>query len=175
MVDSRESPEGPDALEPGFASATTEERIYSFLVQSREPVSAPEVAETLECSKDTARKYLEWFTELGIANKHDGRPTTYERNPEYFEWKYVTRLADTHTLEELQANILDLRTRLSTLREQYDTDDPSTVDLAETAHDLETDIETVWDDLSTWTGIKEEIRLHERARQRQLDRAEASG
>lgn len=172
-----DDPDGPtrrlDDLEPAFDGASTEERVFDFLIQHAGPASAPEVARAIDCSKDTARKYLEWFGELGVARTYEGRPTTYERNEEYFEWRYVSRLAESHTPEELRANVVDLRDRVETFRERYDAEDPQSVDLLEATRELDADVEEVWDDLSTWAGLLDEIRLHDRARRRRANRTEA--
>lgn len=164
-----------DDLESVFTDApSTEERIYSLLVQNTGGVSAPDVAEQLSCSTDTARKYLNWFTELGVATKRDGRPVQYERNTEYFEWRYVSELANTHSLEDLRGNVLDIRDQLTTFRDRYDADNPASIDVVEAADRLDVDLEEAWDDLSTWASLEEELRLHDRARRRLSDRAEAS-
>lgn len=160
------------ALEPAFDEPTTEERIYSLVVQSDEAWSAPAVAAELDCSKDTARKYLEWFSKLGIFDRHEGRPVTYERNEAYFEWRYVTQLAESHSLAELRENVTDLRERLASYRETYGADQPSEVDLSDDLQDIEGDVEETWDDLSIWASIEEELRLHERARQYLTDATE---
>lgn len=162
---------GRASLEPSFANPSTEERVYSLLVGSSEAWSAPAVADALECSPDTARKYLEWFAELGILSGSDGRPRTYQRNEAYFEWRYVQQLTETHTLVELRENVSDLRERLETYRERYGEESPSAVDALREGQLSGEDVEVVWDDLSAWAGIEEELRLHERARQQLLDRS----
>jgi hypothetical protein len=164
-----------DDLESVFADAPSiEERVYSFLVQDADGVSAPDVAARLSCSADTARKYLEWFAELGVATRREGRPVVYERNAAYFEWRYVSELADAHSLAELRANVLDVRERLGALRDRYDADDPAGVDVVEAAERLGIDVEEAWDDLSAWASLEEELRLQDRARRRLSDRTHAS-
>lgn len=167
MTDNHPTPRpNVDELTPAFADQSVEERIYSLIVQSGEEWSAPGVADELDCSTDTARKYLNWFAELGIFRTHDGRPTTYERNEDYFEWRYVTQLAEAHTLPELKENVIELRDQLKTYREQYGVESPDTIDLTDDMQDVDKDIEAVWDDLSTWANLEDELRLHERARRR---------
>ena len=167
-----EPPPNLDGIEPAFSEPTTEEQVFSVLVQSTEPLRVSDVVEQVACSKDTARKYLEWFTELGIATKHSGRPVQYERNDEYFEWRYVSRLADEHTLVELRETVVGLRDRLDTFRDRYDADDPASVDATAAAEEHDRPIEEVWDDLTTWASLREEIRLHDRARQLLTDRGD---
>jgi hypothetical protein len=160
-------------LQSVFTESSTEERVYQVLVGLREPKSAPAVGEQADCSADTARKYLNWFADLGIARKHEGTPVTFERNEEYFEWQSVTRIADTHTHSDLKSTIADLRKRRESLRERYGAESPRAVDTEELLETTGIDIETLWDDLSTWAGLDEEIRLHDRARRRLIDRNEA--
>lgn len=155
--------EGPPSLDTAFDDLSSKERIYSSLVQTREPTSAQDIAERADCPTDTARKYLDWFTQLDIAIRYDGRPTTYERNEAYFQWRYVNSLAENHTIEELRENVQALRDRLTEYREKYSTEEPETVNSLE----VETDetIDNIWSDLTNWVTIQEEFRLHERARQ----------
>lgn len=99
-----------DDLESVFSEEPSiEERIYSHLVETTEGMTAPAVAEQLSCSKDTARKYLNWFAELGIVIKQKVRPVEYERNTEYFEWRYVNELANTRSLDDLRENVIEIQ------------------------------------------------------------------
>lgn len=168
--DTPDRPSPHDELKPAFSDPSTEERIYSVLVGSTEPLRVADVVAEVGCSKDTARKYLDWFAELGVAVKHEGRPVRFERNAEYFEWRYVSRLADTHSMAQLGEQLGDLQERLETFRERYDADDPAQVDLQAAADARDEPLKAVWDDLTTWAGLEDEIRCHDRARQRLLDR-----
>ena len=163
----------PD-LDPAFGDGSTEERVYRLVVGSDESWTAPNVADGLGCARDTAKKYLEWFAELGVFSRQDGHPAGYERNEAYFEWRYVTRLAESHTVAELRENVVELRGRLETYRKRYDAEGPDAVDLAVEVQDLDRDVEEVWDDLTTWASIQDELRLHERARQRLVTDTEPS-
>jgi predicted ArsR family transcriptional regulator len=49
-----------------FASGDAEQRVYEAILQSRDPTSARATAETTDCAPKTARKHLDWFTQLGI-------------------------------------------------------------------------------------------------------------
>lgn len=164
-----------DDLESVFGDdPSIEERVYSLLVETTEGVTAPAVADRLSCSKDTARKYLDWFAELGIAIKHDGRPVQYERNAEYFEWRYVNELANTHSLDDLRENVVEIQERIESFRDRYDATDPASIDVLEAADRLDVAIEDAWDDVSTWVSLEDELRLHDRARRRLSDRAPAN-
>ncbi len=164
-----------DKLESVFSEEPSiEERIYSLLVEKTEGVTAPAVADQLSCSKDTARKYLNWFAELGIASKYDGRPVQYERNTEYFEWRYVDELANTHSLDDLRENVIEIQEQIESFRDHYDATDPARIDVFEAADRLDMTIEEAWDDLSMWASLKDELRLYDRARRRLSDRATAN-
>lgn len=164
-----DSGQGPPPLDRAFGDDSARERLYSVLVQTRDAAPAAELAERADCHPDTARKYLDWFAQLGIAVRFEGRPTTYERNEAYFEWRYVSELASHHTLEELRSHLESTQERIRVFREQYDADDPSLVDAREAAEDP-TSLDEVWSDLATWASVEEELRLHERARQRLTER-----
>lgn len=164
-----------DSLESVFSEEPSiEERIYSLLVETTEGVTAPAVAEQLSCSTDTARKYLNWFSELGIASKHDGRPVQYERNTEYFEWRYVNELANTRSLDTLRERVIEIQERIESFRDRYDVTDPARIDVFDAADRLDMTIADAWDDLSTWASLEDELRLHDRARRRLSDRATAN-
>ncbi|WP_138007030.1 DUF7342 family protein [Halalkalirubrum salinum] len=164
-----------DSLESVFSEEPSiEERIYSLLVETTEGVTAPAVAEQLSCSTDTARKYLNWFSELGIASKHDGRPVQYERNTEYFEWRYVNELANTRSLDTLRERVIEIQERIESFRDRYDATDPARIDVFDAADRLDMTIADAWDDLSTWASLEDELRLHDRARRRLSDRATAN-
>ncbi|MFB6266925.1 MAG: sugar-specific transcriptional regulator TrmB [Halodesulfurarchaeum sp.] len=123
------------------------------------------MAEKADCHPDTARTYLEWFARLGLAHRHDGRPTTYERNEAYFEWRYVNELAERHTQAELREHVQEIEKELEHLRDTYDAPNPGLVDAQ--AHATEdTPVEDVWNELSRWATLEEELRLLDRARRR---------
>jgi len=166
MVEQRE-PGGPPPFDPVFEDGDVEQRIYGTVLALREPTSAGEVAETADCDPKTARKYLSWFAELGVVTEHDGRPTTYERNDAYFEWRRVDELASTHSWEELQQRVSELTDRITEYRGRYDAERPA--DVAVLDFDDE-EIDAVYEELADWTTAERERRLYERARQQVADR-----
>jgi hypothetical protein len=161
-----------ETLESPFDGAPVRERVYHALLTLRDPTTVDTISKRANCSADAARTHLTFFEELGAATTHSGRPVRFERNEEYFDWKYITHLADTNSDEELQQTITDLQTRREALHERYDVSDPAELDLVYVEEHPQLDPEAVWDDLSTWANIDDEIRLHRRARQRLLDRGE---
>lgn len=162
---------GSDAFENPFSEAdSAEERVYSVLLQTRSPSAAKAVAERAECDPKTAVKYLEWFAKLGIATKHEGEPTTYERNDQYFEWRRVNDLASTYSANELQARVQDLLERIQTYEDRYDADRPADVDALAPPDDISA--ETAFNDLTDWETARTELQRHERARRLQADRSD---
>lgn len=159
----------PPPLDTVFDDDSARERLYSVLVQAREPQDAKSIAEQAGCHPDTARKYLDWFAQLGIAVEHEGRPTTFERNEAYFEWRYVTELAAHHTLDDLREHLQSIQERLENYRDAYGAEDPSLVDAREVTDEAR-ELDEVWADLANWATLEDELRLHERARQRLMER-----
>ncbi|GGJ16604.1 hypothetical protein GCM10008995_28120 [Halobellus salinus] len=69
--------ESPDTVLKG---GSTRERLLDVVVGLRTPTKVSTIAERADCDTETARDYLKWFDEMGMAQRHDGRPVRYERN-----------------------------------------------------------------------------------------------
>jgi len=169
--------DGPPPFESPFDDADVEQRIYGVVLQTREPTAASVIADDADCDPKTARKYLGWFAELGVVTEHEGHPTTYERNDEYFEWRRIDRLSTTHTAEELAQRVNELTRRIRTYERRYDASSPSNVDAIAVAESRDdTVVDEVYADLGDWETALQERRRYERARQRRSDRSgRASG
>lgn len=152
----------PPPFDTVFDEEDIEQRIYSVVIQTRLPTGASEVAELADCDPKTARKYLTWFAELGVVTKHDGRPTTYERNDAYFEWRRVNEIASRHSIGAIQRRVSELSEKIVTYRETYDVDTPGEVSVLEYDHSR---VEDVYEELSDWETALKERQLYERARQ----------
>ena len=154
-------------FENPFDTATSaEERVYNTVIQTREPTTAKTVADDADCDRKTARKYLAWFSRLGIVTEHDGEPPTYERNDRYFEWRRINELAS-KPAAELQSQVQSLAARIETYEGRYDADDPAEVDALTPPGDIST--ETAFTELTDWQTARSELRRHEQARQLQAD------
>lgn len=161
-----ESMDGPPPFEDPFSGDDVEQRIYGTILQTREPATGSAIAERVECDPKTARKYLGWFADLGIVSRHDGHPATYERNDAYFEWRRINKLAADHSVEELQARVRELTTRITDYEDAYDTATPAAVDAVAVAEaSAERTIDDVYSDLTDWTTARAERERYERARQ----------
>ena len=156
------------SFENPFAETdSAEERVYSVLLQTRSPTSATAIADQADCDPKTATKYLKWFSKLGIATEHDGDPTTYERNDQYFEWRRVNDLASSYSPGELQTRVEDLLERIQTYEERYDADRPVDVNTLAPPDGIST--ETAFREVTDWETARTELRRHERARRLQAD------
>jgi len=163
----------PPSFENPFESAVSaEERVYNTVIQTRTPTTFREIAERADCDPKTARKYVEWFTKLGIATKHDGETPTYERNDRYFEWRRVDELATTQTARELQSHVQTLTDRIATYEDRYDAEHPGAVDALSPPGDIST--ETAFAELTDWQTALSELRRHEQARRQQATESGSS-
>jgi len=177
-MDDSPSTAGPPPFENPFEDADVEQRVFGTVLQTREPTTATTIADRSDCDPKTARKYLSWFADLGIVTEHPGRPATYERNDQYFEWRRVNELSTSNTVEELQRQIRDEQARIDAYEERYDAWTPDAVD-AVTAVERYDDltIDDVYAHLADWaTRLKERDRLERARRERaSVNREQVSG
>lgn len=168
-----ESRDGPPPFEDPFRGGDVEQRIYGTILQARERATSADIADRVGCDPKTARKYLDWFADLGLVNRHDGRPVTYDRNDAYFEWRRIDQLAAEYSLEELQERVRELTSRIGTYEDAYGARTPAEVDAVSVAERSdERAIDDVYSDLGDWATAREERERYERARQ-QLSAADA--
>ncbi len=172
MADSA-STDDPPSFDDPFSGDDVEQRIYGTILQTRESATGSAIADRVDCDPKTARKYLSWFADLGIVTRHDGHPATYERNDAYFEWRRINQLAAEHSVEELQARVRELTTRITDYEDAYDAATPAAVDAVAVAEASdERTIDDVYSALADWATAREERERYERARQQ---RAGADG
>ncbi|AWB27789.1 DUF7342 family protein [Halococcoides cellulosivorans] len=162
MGDSESS--GPPPFDDPFQGEDVEQRIYGTILQTREPTTASAIADRVECGPKTARKYLDWFADLSVVTRYEGRPTTYERNDAYFEWRHVDRLASEHSIEALREHVRDLTDRIDAYERRYAAEGPEAVDAVGAAEDTDLTIDEVYRDLSEWATARKERERYERAR-----------
>nr|WP_252699723.1 ArsR family transcriptional regulator [Natronosalvus vescus] len=144
--------------------------MYAVSLQLYEPTRVAIVADRADVSKETAREYLRWFTEIGMLT-HDGEsPDQFSRNESYFEWRRIQRL-QAHPPEKLEEELEQLTATERDYRDRYDADGPGEVDALE--HADYTDLESVWMELQEWQTVRRRIRELEQARQNQNGSAQA--
>lgn len=163
--------DGPPPLDRPFEDEDTKQRVYGAVLHAREPMTAAEIADLANCSEESARTHLSFYSELGIVVRHEGRPVRYERNDDYFTWRRVNELAREHTIDELQSRVSELTETVERYREEYSADSPAAVDVLE--FDA-TEVDDVYVDLGDWATAIEERRLHERARRKATNTAVSS-
>lgn len=172
------SPDEPPSFNDVFRSDDVEQRIYGTILQTREPTTSGDIATRVECDPKTARKYLGWFADLGIVTRHDGHPTTYERNNAYFEWRRINQLAAEHSVDALQKRVRELTARIDEYEETYDATTPAAVDALIAVEEREEwTIDEIYSDLGDWATAREERKCYERARQQRAstETEQASG
>ena len=157
-----------------FSEMDAEQRVYGAILQTRSPETAPAIADRADCDPQTARKYLNWFTDLGIVTTHDGHPITYQRNEAYFEWRRISTLASNNTFDELRVRLRELTEKVEAFQERYDTDTPETVDAFEASSD-DRPIDTVYGELAEWETARTERQRIERARRYQQAASDVLG
>ncbi|WP_458187404.1 DUF7342 family protein [Haladaptatus sp. NG-WS-4] len=148
------------------ADRTTFQRVYDILVGTYDPASAHQFAEWADCSENGARQALGQLTEMGIAERTDTRPVTYQRNPSYFRWKRVEQLAREHSPSDLRARIDDLIEDDQAYQAEYGVPDPDAVVTPDDAGEEHETVHERWDDLTEWRAIRRDIALLKRAVQR---------
>jgi len=155
--------DGPPPFDRPFEGEDTKKRVYGAVLHAREPMTAAEIAEQADCSAESARTHLSFYSDLGIVIQHEGRPAKYERNDDYFEWRRVNELARENTIDELQTRVSELTSQIEDYRDRYGSDSPAKVDVLE--FDAER-VDDVYVELGDWATAVEERRLHERARRK---------
>ena len=120
------------------------------------------IGEYADCDTGTARDYLNWFDEMGMVHRHDGRPVRYERNDAYFWWRRVDRLREEYTQRELVDELASITDELDAYRERFDAATPDEVSLVEVSKDMST--EAAWEALSEWQTLERRAALLDAAR-----------
>lgn len=151
---------------------TTFLRVYDVLVGSQSFLTAQEFAERADCSETAARNALEQLSEMGIAERRDGRPASYRRNDSYFRWKRIESLAREYSPEELQDRIDDLIAEDAAFQEAHGLPEPDAVSTADLPVDDHDALHDRLEDLSEWRTVRRDIRILRRAVERAQSRVD---
>ncbi|UWG47792.1 Transcriptional regulator containing HTH domain,ArsR family [Halanaeroarchaeum sp. HSR-CO] len=138
------------------------ERLLDVVTGLRTPTKVSDIADLADCDTETARDYLEWFDEMGLVHRQDGRPVRYERNDEYFQWRRINRIRENYAEREIVEALSDAIEQIEDYRDQFDADDPNDVSLVEASQDMTT--EDAWEDLSEWKTLERRAALLDAAR-----------
>jgi len=153
---------------------TTFQRVYDVLLGVWEFTTVGEFAERADCSETAARDSLEQLTEMGVAERRDGRPAGYRRNDSYLRWKRIESLAREHTPEDLRDRLDDLVEQDDRFQDEYGVPDPGAVSTADLSVDDHAAVEDRWGDLSEWRTVRRDIRVLRRAIERAENRVDSS-
>ena len=137
-------------------------RVYGAVLHAREPTTVSKIAEWADCSADSARTLLSFYSELGIVIRHED-PVRYQRNNDYFEWRRIHELAQENAVDELESRVAELTDCIAGYRDKYDADSPAEVNVLEFESGQ---IEDVYIDLGDWATAIKERRLYKRARKK---------
>lgn len=142
-------------------SRTTFQRVYDYVIGTREFATADEVAERVNCSTAGARDALEnwsrWESQsavIPVRQDTDGMPRTSAGNE------------SEHSPEELRHTVDELVDAGQRLQEQYSVPAPDALspEIFETTdHDT---VEEHWDDVAEWRTIRRDIEVLQRAAHR---------
>lgn len=149
----------PDDL---LAGGPTRERILDVVLQVREPTKVSTIADRADCDPETARDYLEWFTDMGIVRERPGRPVRYERNESYLTWRRVEQIRQQYSESEIVERLTETVAAIEAYRDRFDVESPGDVSLVAASH--ETPIEDVWEAVATWQTLEQRAALLDAAR-----------
>ena len=124
----------PDALLKG---GSIRERLFDVVVGLRTPTKVSAIAEQADCDPETARDYLEWFDEMGMVQRHDGRPVRYERNDAYFQWRHINRICEDYSEQEIVDALGETLEQIEDYRAQFDATHPDEVSLVDATREQE--------------------------------------
>ncbi|AWB28424.1 DUF7342 family protein [Halococcoides cellulosivorans] len=155
-----------ESLESLLTDGPIRERLLDIIIELRTPTKVSDIADLVDCDTETARDYLEWFTEMGIVHRHDGRPVRYERNNTYFQWRRINHIRDEYTDQEIVNALSDALDQIEDYRAQFDADAPNDVSLVEASRDMST--EDAWEALSEWETLERRATLLDAARRDDL-------
>ncbi len=140
--------------ETELESRTTVEKVYDVLLQLNNPLRVSEIADRAGVAPDTARKYLEFLGEMGVAKKIGDDPVTYGRNDSYLEWRNIDRLQREYTIEKLNNRLSELSDTISSFQEIYEAETPDNVVPQEHGYEK---LDETMDDLRQWNAACEEV------------------
>ena len=165
--DGEESPPDLDALESPdslLKDGSIRERLLDVVIGLRTPTKVSTIADRADCDTETARDYLEWFDEMGMVQRHDGRPVRYERNDAYFQWRRIDRIREEYSEQEIVDALSDTLEQIEDYRTQFDAMHPDEVSLIDATQEQNLSTEAAWEALSEWETLEQRAALLDAAR-----------
>ena len=163
----KESPpdlDGLDSLDTLFKSGPIRERLLDVVVGLRTPTKVSRIADRADCDTETARDYLEWFDEMGMVHRHDGRPVRYERNDAYFQWRRIDQFREEYSEQEIVDALADTIEAVEAYRTRFDAQHPDEVSLVDATQEQNLSTEAAWEVLSEWETLERRAALLDVAR-----------
>ena len=153
--------ESPDSL---LKSGPIRERLLDIVVGLRTPTKVSTIGQRADCDTETARDYLEWFNEMGMVHRHDGRPVRYERNDAYFQWRRINQIREDYSKQEIAEALVDTLEQIDDYRAQFDAEHPDEVSLVDVTREKNMSTEAAWEALSEWETLERQAALLDTAR-----------
>ncbi|MFO8115059.1 MAG: hypothetical protein R6U01_06815 [Halorubrum sp.] len=153
--------ESPDTLLKG---GPIRERLLDIVVGLRTPTKVSTIAERADCNTETARDYLEWFDDMGMVHRHNGRPVRYERNDAYFQWRRINQIREEYSEQEIVDALDDTLNQIEDYRAQFDATHPDKVSLVDATQEQNLSTEAAWEALSEWETLEQRAALLDAAR-----------
>ena len=149
--------------EESLKQGPTRERVLDVVLQLHEPTKVSVVAERADCDPETARDYLRWFADMGVARESPGRPVRYERNDSYLRWRRREHVRSSLSDEEIAEELAKTLEGIEEYRVKYDAGSPEEVSLLGVAESSD-EVESVWRDLSDWKTLERRAETLDEAR-----------
>ncbi len=165
--DGEESPPDLDALESPdslLKGGSIRERLFDVVVGLRTPTRVSTIAERADCDTETARDYLEWFDEMGMVHRHNGRPVRYERNDAYFQWRRIDQICEEYSEREIVDALDETLSQIEDYRVQFDAAHPDEVSIVGATQEQNLSTEAAWEALSEWETLEQRAALLDEAR-----------
>ncbi|WP_128904804.1 DUF7342 family protein [Halorubrum amylolyticum] len=165
--DGEESPPNLDGLESPqtlLKGGSIRERLLDVVVGLRTPTKVSTIAEHADCDTETARDYLNWFDEMGMVHRHNGRPVRYDRNDAYFQWRRIDRIREEYSETEIVDALGDALEQIEDYRAQFDATHPDEVSLVDATQKQDLSTEAAWEALSEWETLEQRAALLDEAR-----------
>ena len=153
-----------ESVESLLRDGPIRERLLDVLVTLCTPTKISSIAERADCDTETARDYLNWFDEMGMVQRHDGRPVRYERNDAYLQWRRIDRIREEYSEREIVDALDDTLNQIEDYRAQFDTTHPDEVSLVDATQEQNLSTEAAWEALSEWETLEQRAALLDEAR-----------
>lgn len=152
-----ESDNNSPELTDGDHEKNVRERLLDSIHTLSKPTKVSTIAEMADCSDQGARNILRQFEDLGIIKKDADSPVQYKKNESYFQFRRGHKLAQSHSDEELRAEIFDRWKKHQEWKREFDTEHPSTITVEQLHQERG---EEAVDELHKWSATYNALKDH---------------